>query len=63
MAHNRGVRKVVIPQQKIKLRQGMPFLDLEFRPSAWDSPYDLDPSIPDVRPLGLGLIRFRQRQL
>ncbi len=63
MAHNRGVRKVIIPREKIKLRQGLPFLDLEFRPSAWYSPNDLDPSIPDVRPLGLGLVRFRQRQI
>ena len=63
LSHNRGVRKVVIPREKITLRQGIPFLDLEFRPSAWDSPYDLDPNIPDVRPLGLGLVRFRQRQI
>ena len=62
-AHNRGVRTVTIPREKITLRQGVPFLDLEFRPDAWDSPNDLDPSIPDVRPLGLGLVRFRQRQL
>ena len=63
VAHNRGVRKVTIPREKIKLRQGVPFLDLEFRPSAWDSPNDLDSKIPDVRPLGVGLVRFRQRQL
>ncbi len=59
---NTGVRTVVIPQDNVKLQDGLPILNVEFRPSAFDSPQSLDPGIPDSRPLGMGLIRFRQRQ-
>jgi ADP-heptose:LPS heptosyltransferase len=60
---NSGVRLVRIPREKIDFEDGLPVLRVEFRPASSASPHELDPANPDNRQLGLGLIRFRQRQL
>ena len=55
---NRDVRTVRIPHGDI----ATPMLRVEFRPSSYATPNQLDPANPDDRPLGMGLVRFRQRQ-
>lgn len=55
---NRDIRTVRIPRGTIDT----PVLRLEFRPSSFETPHTVDPANPDDRPLGLGLVRFRQRQ-
>ena len=55
---NRGIRTVRIPHDAIDT----PLLTVEFRPLSYATPNELDPANPDDRPLGLGLVRFRQRQ-
>jgi ADP-heptose:LPS heptosyltransferase/SAM-dependent methyltransferase len=62
-AVNTGVRRVTIPHCAIHLREGLPVFEVEFRPSSAEPPHALNPDIPDERPLGLGLVRFRQRQI
>jgi ADP-heptose:LPS heptosyltransferase len=63
MEQNSAVRSVIIPQELIKLRDDLPYLDITFRPGPIDAPHALDPNIEDRRLLGVGLIRFRQRHL
>ncbi len=60
---NRAVRKVTIPRRLVRVDDGLPILEVEFRPQSLETPHRLDPAIPDDRPLGMGLIRFRQRTL
>ncbi len=56
---NRGIRTVHIPRGTIDT----PMVRLEFRPSSFAPPHDLNPANSDDRQLGMGLVRFRQRQL
>jgi hypothetical protein len=63
LERNSGVRLVRIPREKIDFEEGLPVLRVEFRPTSSVSPHELDPANPDNRRLGMGLIRFRQRQL
>ena len=58
---NRGIRSVRIPLAALRTEQGLPAVTVEFRPQAVASPHDLDAGNADTRPLGLGLLRIRQR--
>ena len=60
---NAGIRMAVIPHGVISVRDGLPYVEVEFRPSRFESPMTIDPAVRDDRELGMGLIRFRQRPL
>jgi ADP-heptose:LPS heptosyltransferase len=63
LEHNTGIRVVLIPHDEIHLVDGFPEFRVTFRPQSVSSPREVDPTNPDDRPLGLGLVRFRQRAL
>ena len=57
---NRGVRRAIIPRALAVAAMGRdPFLRVEFRPYQVAVPHDLDPAIPEARPLGMALHRVR----
>jgi len=61
---NSAVRVLRIEREMLVPRRGMLFAaELEFRPDSSCPPRDIDPSSAETRPLGLGMIRFRQRAL
>ncbi len=62
-ANNHGIRVVRVPYRLVRAGAEGPALRLEFHPSSSAPPISLDPMNLDDRPLGLGLVRFRQREL
>jgi ADP-heptose:LPS heptosyltransferase len=61
---NSAVRILRIEREMLVPRQNRLFAaELEFRPNSSQPPRDIDPSSAETRPLGLGLLRFRQRAL
>ncbi len=61
LAQNVAVRSVIIPRDSIRLKDGLPYMEVTFRPGSLATPHALDPANNDTRVLGVGLIRFRQR--
>jgi hypothetical protein len=62
MSQNRAVRTIRLPKEAARLDNDFAVTTVEFRPRSTTSPQQTNPASEDVRQLGLGLFRFRQRQ-
>ena len=58
---NQAVRRVCVPAAAIRTDRLCAYVNIEFKPEDVRSPNAADNSNPDSRPLGLGLVRIRQR--
>jgi Macrocin-O-methyltransferase (TylF) len=63
---NRGTRTAWIPRsafsEAIEKENG-PYIRIEFRPASFEAPDKLDPSLDEIRELGMALHRLRLREL
>jgi ADP-heptose:LPS heptosyltransferase len=61
---NVAVRTLRLPRSlMIPMGKGLFTIKIEFFPDSSKSPHDLDQKYAETRPLGMGLLRFRQRSL
>lgn len=59
---NAALRRLCVSRDLMMPKgSGLFEVEVAFYPSSSESPHDVDPAIADTRPLGMGLIRFRQR--
>jgi len=61
-SQNKTVRTIRLPKEAARMDNNFAVITVEFRPRTTISPQQTDPASADVRQLGIGLWRFRQRQ-